>query len=87
MKLIHDTSECTSVLVYNAFKKKLPEHSTFIALCGAITDYMEDRPISSKLLQIYDRQFALINATVLTYNIVGINENKIMIIFIIWLMN
>jgi len=43
----------------------------FIAACGAITDYMEDRPIASKLLQIYDRQFALISATVLTYNIVG----------------
>ena len=39
VKLIHDTSECTSVLVYNAFKKKLPEHSIFIAVCGAITDY------------------------------------------------
>jgi len=71
VKLIHDTTECTSVLVYNAFKKKLSEHSTFIAACGAITDYMENRPIASKLLQIYDRQFALINATVLTYNIVG----------------
>jgi RecJ-like exonuclease len=32
---------------------------------------MEDRPIGSKLLQMYDRQFALISATVLTYNIVG----------------
>ena len=71
VKLIHDVSECTSVLVYNAFKKKLPEHSTFIAVCGAITDYMENKPIASKLLKIYDRQFALINATVLTYNIVG----------------
>ena len=71
VKLIHDTSECTSVLVYDAFKKKLSEHSTFIAACGAITDYMENKPIASKLLQIYDRQFALINATVLTYNIVG----------------
>ncbi len=71
VKLIHDTSECTSVLVYNTFKKKLPEHSVFIAVCGAITDYMENKPIGSKLLQIYDRQFALINATVLTYNIVG----------------
>jgi len=71
VKLIHDTSECTSVLVYNTFKKKLPEHSIFIAVCGAITDYMENKPIASKLLQIYDRQFALINATVLTYNIVG----------------
>ena len=71
VKLIHDTSECTSVLIYDTFKKKLPEHSVFIAVCGAITDYMENRPIASKLLQIYDRQFALINATVLTYNIVG----------------
>ena len=71
VKLIHDTSECTSVLVYDAYKKKLPEHSTFIAACGAITDYMENRPIASKLLQMYDRQFALISATVLTYNIVG----------------
>ena len=71
VKLIHDTSECTAVLIYDAFKKKLPEHSTFIAACAAITDYMENKPIASKLLQIYDRQFALISATVLTYNIVG----------------
>ena len=64
VKLIHDTSECTSVLVYDAFKKKLLDHSVFIAACGAITDYMENRPIASKLLQVYDRQFALISATV-----------------------
>ena len=74
VKLIHDTSECASVLVYNTFKKKLPEHSTFIAACGAITDYMEHKPIASKLLQMYDRQFALVNATILTYNIVGRNQ-------------
>ena len=59
VKLIHDTSECASVLVYDTFKKKLPEHSTFIAACGAITDYMEHKPIASKLLQMYDRQFCL----------------------------
>ena len=71
VKMIHDTDECTSVLVYNEFKTKLQENASFIAACAAITDYMEDRPIGSKLLQIFDRQFALINATVLTYNIVG----------------
>ena len=71
VELIHDTTECTAVLVYNKFKKKLPEHSSFIATCAAITDYMEERPVAVKLLQLYDRQFALINATVLTYNIVG----------------
>ena len=71
VKVIHDVNECTTVQVYNAFKNKLTDHSAFIAACAAITDYMEDRPIGSKLLQIFDRQFALISATVLTYNIVG----------------
>jgi len=40
VKLIHNTSECTSVLIYDAFKKKLSDHSVFIAACGASTDYM-----------------------------------------------
>jgi len=71
VKVIHDIHECTAVQVYTAFKSKLNDHASFIATCAAITDYMEDRPIGSKLLQIYDRQFALISATVLTYNIVG----------------
>jgi len=71
VKIIHDINECTTVQVYNAFKSKLNDHASFVATCAAITDYMEDRPIGSKLLQIYDRQFALISATVLTYNIVG----------------
>ena len=71
VKVIHDINECTAVQVYNAFKSKLNDHSSFVATCAAITDYMEDRPLGSKLLQMYDRQFALISATVLTYNIVG----------------
>jgi len=83
VKLIHDTSECTSVLVYNAFKKKLPEHSIFIAVCGAITDYMENKPVASKLLQMYDRQFALVNATVLTYNIVGHQKDPDYLLYLV----
>ena len=71
VKVIHDINECTTVQVYDAFKKKLNDHAAFVAACAAITDYMEDRPLGSKLLQIFDRQFALISATVLTYNIVG----------------
>ncbi len=71
VKVIHDINECTAVQVYRAFKSKLDDHASFVATCAAITDYMEDRPYGSKLLQIYDRQFALISATVLTYNIVG----------------
>ena len=83
VNLIHDISECTAVLVYDAFKKKLSEHSTFIAVCGAITDYMENRPIASKLLQMYDRQFALVNATVLTYNIVGHQKDPDYLLYLV----
>ena len=71
VRVIHDINECTTVQVYNAFKNKLNDHAAFVAACAAITDYMEDRPLGSELLQIFDRQFALISATVLTYNIVG----------------
>jgi len=83
VKLIHDTTECTSVLVYDTFKKKLLEHSSFIATCGAITDYMENKPIASKLLQMYDRQFALVNATVLTYNIVGHQKDPDYLLYLV----
>ena len=83
VNLIHDISECTAVLVYDAFKKKLSEDSTFIAACGAITDYMENRPIASKLLQMYDRQFALVNATVLTYNIVGHQKDPDYLLYLV----
>ena len=83
VKVIHNTSECASVLVYDTFKKKLSVHSTFIAACGAITDYMENKPIASKLLQMYDRQFALVNATVLTYNIVGHQKDPDYLLYLV----
>ncbi len=83
VKLIHDISECTSVLVYDTFKKKLSEHSSFIAACGAITDYMENKPVASKLLQMYDRQFALVNATILTYNIVGHQKDPDYLLYLV----
>ncbi|MDI1495920.1 MAG: phosphoesterase DHHA1 [Cenarchaeum symbiont of Oopsacas minuta] len=71
VNVIHDTAECATVLVYTAFSKKLNAHAPFIAACAAVTDYMDDRTESSKLLAMYDRQFVLANATALTYNIVG----------------
>ena len=83
VKMIHDTNECASVLVYNKFKSKLSDHAAFIAACASITDYMEDRPIASKLLQIYDRQFALINATVLTYNVVGHQKDPDYLLYLV----
>ena len=83
VKMIHDVNECTTVQVYNKFKSKLNDHAPFVAACAAITDYMEDRPIGSKLLQIYDRQFALISATVLTYNIVGHQKDPDYLLYLV----
>lgn len=73
--MVHNANECASVLVYEKFSRKLPDHAKFVAACAAITDYMEDRPVGAKLLQTYDRQFALVSATVLTYNIVSSQKN------------
>ena len=83
VKMIHDINECTTVQVYDAYKSKLSQHSSFVAACAAITDYMEDRPKGSKLLQIYDRQFALISATVLTFNIVGHQKDPDYLLYLV----
>ncbi len=83
VKMIHNINECTTVLVYDAFKSKLNDHAAFVAACGAITDYMEDRPKGAKLLQIFDRQFALISATVLTYNIVGHQKDPDYLLYLV----
>ena len=83
VRIIHDTNECTAVQVYNAYKSKLNDHAAFVAACAAITDYMDDRPLGSKLLQIFDRQFALISATVLTYNIVGHQKDPDYLLYLV----
>jgi len=83
VKLIHDISECTTVLVYDTFKKKLTDHSAFIAACSAITDYMEDRQLGSKLLQKFDRQFALLEATVLTFTIASHQKDDEYLLYLV----
>lgn len=81
--VIHDIRECTTVQVYEKFKSKLGENASFIAACAAITDYMEDRAKASALLQVYDRQFALVNATILTYNIVGHQKDPEYLLYLV----
>jgi len=83
VKMIHDIKECSTVQVYEKYKSKLADHAAFVAACAAITDYMEDRPKASKLLQVFDRQFALINATVLTYNIVGHQKDPDYLLYLV----
>jgi RecJ-like exonuclease len=83
VKLVHKIEECTSVQVYNAFKSKLTDHSAFLAACAAITDYMEDRPLGSKLLQKFDRQFMLLEATVLTFTITSHQKDNEYLLYLV----
>jgi RecJ-like exonuclease len=83
VKLIHTINECTTVQVYNAFKSKLNDHSSLIAACSAVTDYMEDRPIGSTLLQKFDRQFILLEATVLTFTIVSHQKDNEYLLYLV----
>ena len=83
VKLIHTVNECTTVQVYNAFKSKLNDHSSLIAACSAVTDYMEDRPIGSALLQRFDRQFILLEATVLTFTIVSHQKDNEYLLYLV----
>lgn len=73
VKIVHDVNECTAVQAYGVFKRKLPADSAFIAACSAVTDHMDGRehPAAHDILRTYDRQFVMISAAVMTYNIMG----------------
>ncbi len=67
--LVHDDTECASMLAYKTFKDELPERARMTALMGAVTDYMDDSPMASRLMEQADRQFVLLEATMLAYAI------------------
>ena len=74
--LVHTVDECTSVQVYNKYKKKLPAHAVFLAAMGALTDYMEAKPVASGLVSRYDRQFLMLEATSMSYMISSSQKNE-----------
>ena len=67
--LIHTIEECTSMQIYTKYNKKLPEHAAFFAAMGALTDYMENKPLASAIVSRFDRQFLMLESTVLSYMI------------------
>ena len=66
VRLVHDVRECASMLTYKTFKAALPERARLIALCGAVTDYMDDSPMAKRLMEQGDRHFVLLEATLLS---------------------
>jgi single-stranded-DNA-specific exonuclease len=73
--LIRTVEECTSIQVYAKYKKKLPEHAAFLAAMGALTDYMENKPIASAIVSRFDRQFLMLESTALSYMISSNQHN------------
>ncbi len=67
VKLLHSTDECTSIHIYNKYKRKFGSYSAFLASAAALTDYLETRPIASNLVSRFDRQFLMLEATALSY--------------------
>jgi single-stranded-DNA-specific exonuclease len=67
--LIRTIEECTSMQAYTKYKKKLPEHAAFLAAMGALTDYMENKPLASAIVSRFDRQFLMLESTALSYMI------------------
>lgn len=67
--LVHTTDECTTVQVYQRYKNKLNSYSSFYAAAGALTDYLEQRPIASMLVSRFDRHFLMLESTALSYMI------------------
>ena len=65
VEVVHDVRECASVLTYRTFRDSLPDGARLIALCGAVTDYMDDSPLAKKMMEHGDRQFVLLEATML----------------------
>lgn len=69
VKLLHSTKECTSIHIYNKYKRKFGSYQAFLAAAAALTDYLETRPIASNLVSRFDRQFLMLEATALSYMI------------------
>jgi nanoRNase/pAp phosphatase (c-di-AMP/oligoRNAs hydrolase) len=76
VQLVHDTSECASILTYMTFKEVLPERARLIALCGAVTDYMDDAPVAKKMMEQGDRHFVLLEASMLSFALGGMEAKE-----------
>ncbi len=67
VELHHDVKDCAAVLTYLTYKAELPEAARMLALFGAVTDYMDVSPNASRMMETFDRQFVLLESTMLAY--------------------
>lgn len=76
VQLVHDIDECSSVQVYELYRKQLADddHAAFYAAAAALTDFMDDRPVASSLVRRFDKQFLMLQSTALSY-IISANQH------------
>ena len=67
VELHHDIKDCASMLTYLTYKGSLPEGARLLALYGAVTDYMDTSANASQMMETFDRQFVLLECTMLAY--------------------
>ncbi|MDG6988415.1 MAG: DHH family phosphoesterase [Nitrososphaerota archaeon] len=66
VELVHDESECASMLAYARFKGDLPAVAWQVPLLGAVTDGMDDSPMARRLIEGTDRLHVLAEASLLS---------------------
>jgi len=73
--LYHSLEESCSVLAYTKLSGHLKDGAHILASYGAVTDYMDDGPSAKKLISRFDRQFILLESTLLTYALLGSGDD------------
>jgi RecJ-like exonuclease len=72
VRAVHDTGVSATELVFREYRPDLPEWATYVALLGAISDYLDDTPLMHQLLLAYERRTLFLDAGILaqglTYN-------------------
>ncbi len=76
VRLVHDDRECSSMLAYHTFRDSLPEGARLIALCGAVTDYTDDSPMARPMMEQADRQYVLLESSMLAYALSQLAREK-----------
>jgi RecJ-like exonuclease len=65
--LRHQTADSAAMLTYQIFKAELPDDARMLALYGAVTDYMDGSANATRIMETLDRQFVLLESTLLSY--------------------
>ncbi len=65
--LRHDVRDSAAMLTFLRYKEDLPEGARLLALYGAVTDYMDTSANASQMMETFDRQFVLLECTMLAY--------------------